>query len=249
MAQEGSGGFVDREEVARFDALAATWWDEAGPMRVLHRFNPVRLGYIRDALCRHHGRDPEVPFALDGLTVCDVGCGGGVLSEPLARLGATVTGLDPAERNLAVARSHAEAAGVPVDYQARTIEQVVASGATFDAVLIMEVVEHVSDMPAFVRGACAAVKPGGLLFAATINRTLRSFALAIVGAEYVLGWLPKGTHDWEKFVTPAELSAAIRAGGLDVTDTTGVVYNPLNDGWRTGRDTAVNYMLSAARPA
>jgi 2-polyprenyl-6-hydroxyphenyl methylase/3-demethylubiquinone-9 3-methyltransferase len=248
-AKDGAGGFIDREEVARFDALAATWWDEAGPMRVLHRFNPVRVGFIRDALCRHHGRDSAAPFALDGLTICDVGCGGGVLSEPLARLGAGVTGLDPAEKNLAVARAHAEAAGVPVDYRPETIEQVVASGATFDAVLIMEVVEHVSDMPAFVRSACTAVKPGGLLFAATINRTMRSFALAIVGAEYVLGWLPKGTHDWAKFVTPDELSAAIRGGGLHVTETTGVAYNPLNDGWRFSRDMAVNYMLRAARPA
>lgn len=248
-AKDNAGGFIDRGEVARFDALAATWWDEAGPMRVLHRFNPVRLGFIRDAVCRHHGRNPEVPFALDGLTICDVGCGGGVLSEPLARLGASVTGLDPAEKNLAVARAHAEAAGVPVDYRAETIEQVVASGATFDVVLIMEVVEHVSDMPAFVRSACAAVKPGGLLFAATINKTLRSFALAIVGAEYVLNWLPRGTHDWEKFVRPDDLSAAIRAGGLQVTETTGVAYNPLNDGWRLSRDMAVNYMLSAARPA
>lgn len=248
-AQDKAGGFVDREEVARFDALAATWWDESGPMRVLHRFNPVRLATIRDALCRHHGRDPDVPFALEGLSICDVGCGGGVLSEPLARLGATVTGLDPASQNLAVARAHAEASGVSVDYRAQTIEQVVAAGETFDAVLIMEVVEHVSDMPAFVRTACAAVKPGGLLFAATLNRTMRSFALAIVGAEYVLGWLPKGTHDWDKFVKPDELSAAIRAGGLDVGEISGVVYNPLTDGWRISRDTAVNYMLSAARPA
>ena len=243
----GSGGFVDHGEVARFDALAATWWDESGPMRVLHRFNPVRLAYIRDALCRHHGRDPRSPFPLDGLTICDVGCGGGVLSEPLARLGATVTGLDPAEQNIAVARSHAEAAGVPVDYRGATIEAVVAAGEKFDAVLIMEVVEHVSDMPAFVRTACAAVKPGGMLFAATLNRTMRSFALAIVGAEYVLGWLPRGTHDWSKFVTPDELGRAIRTGGLAVSDTVGVVYNPLTDGWRTGRDTAVNYMVAAAR--
>ncbi|MFD0938909.1 bifunctional 2-polyprenyl-6-hydroxyphenol methylase/3-demethylubiquinol 3-O-methyltransferase UbiG, partial [Methylobacterium trifolii] len=175
--------------------------------------------------------------------------GGGVLSEPLARLGATVTGLDPAARNIAVAKAHAEAEGVPVDYRCETIESVVAAGGRFDVVLIMEVIEHVADMPAFVATACAAVKPGGLLFAATINRTLRSFALAIVGAEYVLGWLPKGTHDWEKFVTPDELRRAIEAGGPRVTDTTGVVYNPLSDGWRPSRDTAVNYMVAAERSA
>ncbi len=244
-----TAGFIDRGEVARFDALAATWWDEAGPMRVLHRFNPVRLAYIRDALCRRHGRDPETPFPLDGLRICDVGCGGGVLSEPLARLGATVTGLDPAIRNIAVARAHAETAGVSVDYRDATIETIVASGESFDAVLIMEVVEHVSDMPAFVRTACAAVEPGGMLFAATINRTLRSFAMAIVGAEYVLGWLPRGTHDWEKFVTPAELTGAIGRGGLGVTDTVGVLYDPLAASWRTARDTAVNYMVAAERPA
>lgn len=244
-----TAGSVDRGEVARFDALAATWWDGAGPMRVLHRFNPVRVAYIRDALCRRHGRDPDEPFPLDGLTICDVGCGGGVLSEPLARLGATVTGLDPAARNIAVARAHAEAAGVSVEYRAETIEAVVASGKTFDAVLIMEVVEHVSDRPSFVRTACAAVQPGGMLFAATINRTLRAFAMAIVGAEYVLGWLPRGTHDWERFVTPDELAGMIRGSGLGVTDTVGVVYDPLRDRWRTGRDTAVNYMVAAERPA
>ena len=246
----GSGtGSVNPAEIARFDALAATWWDPRGPMRVLHRFNPVRLAYIRDTICRHHGRRVETPFALQGLSIVDVGCGGGVLSEPLARLGADVTGLDPAAQNIAAARRHAQAEGVPVDYRAETIESVVESALTFDVVLIMEVIEHVSDMPAFVRTASAAVKPGGLLFAATLNRTMRSFALAIVGAEYVLGWLPKGTHDWQKFVTPSELTAALRGGGLAVTDTTGVVYNPLTDGWRVGRDTAVNYMLAAERPA
>ncbi|GJD43714.1 Ubiquinone biosynthesis O-methyltransferase [Methylobacterium cerastii] len=242
-------GSVNPAEIARFDALAATWWDPRGPMRVLHRFNPVRLAYIRDTVCRHYGRSAETPFALDGLSVVDVGCGGGVLSEPLARLGADVTGLDPAVQNIAAARRHAEAEGVPVDYRAETIESVAAAGRTFDVVLIMEVIEHVSDMPAFVRTAASAVKPGGLLFAATLNRTMRSFALAIVGAEYVLGWLPKGTHDWQKFVTPSELTAALRGGDLSVTDTTGVVYNPLTDGWRVGRDTAVNYMLAAEKPA
>jgi len=244
-----TGASIDRDEVARFEAIAATWWDEAGPMRVLHRFNPLRLAYIRDTACRHFGRDPRAPFALEGLTLVDIGCGGGVLSEPLARLGAWVTGLDPAPTNIKVAQAHADTAGVPVDYRARTIEDVVAGGERFDVVLAMEVVEHVVDMPAFVAQAARAVKPGGLLFAATLNRTLRSFALAIVGAEYVLGWLPKGTHDWEKFVRPDELSRAVSAGGLTVTDTTGVVLNPLDGSWRASRDTAVNYMITAQRPA
>ena len=238
---------IDRAEVARFEAIAATWWDPAGPMAVLHRFNPVRLAYIRDAACRHFGRDSKAPFPLADLTIVDVGCGGGVLSEPLARLGATVTGLDPAPTNVAVAQAHADAAGVRVDYRARTIEDVVAGGERFDIVLAMEVVEHVVDRTAFVATACAAVKPGGLLFAATLNRTLRSYALAIVGAEYVLGWLPKGTHDWEKFVKPRELADDVAAGGLTVTDTTGVVFNPLDGSWRASRDTAVNYMIAARR--
>ncbi|WP_264045038.1 bifunctional 2-polyprenyl-6-hydroxyphenol methylase/3-demethylubiquinol 3-O-methyltransferase UbiG [Methylobacterium flocculans] len=244
-----TGASIDRDEVARFEAIAATWWDEAGPMRVLHRFNPVRLAYVRDTACRHFGRDPRRPLALEGLTLVDIGCGGGVLSEPLARLGARVTGLDPAPTNVKVAQAHADAEGVPVDYRARTIEDVVAGGERFDIVLAMEVVEHVVDMPAFVAQAARAVKPGGLLFAATINRTLRSYALAIVGAEYVLGWLPKGTHDWDKFVRPNELSEAVTAGGLTVTDTTGVVFNPLDGSWRASRDTGVNYMISAVRPA
>ena len=238
---------VDRDEVARFDAQAATWWDEDGPMRVLHRFNPVRLGYIRDEACRHFGRDARKPFALEGLSLVDVGCGGGVLSEPLARLGARVTGLDPAENNIAVARAHAEAAGVPADYRAQTIEAVVEADERFDIVLAMEVVEHVADRPAFLRAACTAVKPGGLLFVATINRTMRAFALAIVGAEYVLGWLPRGTHDWEKFVRPDELARDLEAGGLAVFDTAGVVFDPLNDAWRKSRDTAVNYMVAARK--
>ena len=243
----GEPGSVDAEEIARFDALAATWWDERGPMGVLHRFNPVRLAYIRDAACLRFERNPARPFPLDGLSIVDVGCGGGVLSEPLARLGASVTGLDPARGNIAAARVHAAREGVSVDYREQTIETVVAAGERFDIVLIMEVIEHVNDMPAFVRTACAAVKPGGLLFAATLNRTMRSFALAIVGAEYVLGWLPRGTHDWDKFVTPRELGDALDAGGLCVSDTTGVVLDPLRTGWRRSRDTAVNYMLVAER--
>jgi 2-polyprenyl-6-hydroxyphenyl methylase / 3-demethylubiquinone-9 3-methyltransferase len=240
---------IDADEVARFDRMAREWWDPKGPMRALHRFNPVRLAYVRDEAARRFGREARSARPLDGLTALDVGCGGGVLSEPLARLGATVTGLDPAPTNLAVARTHAERSGLSIDYRGETIEEVAGQGERFDLVLAMEVVEHVPDMPAFVAACCEAVRPGGLLFLATINRTARAFALAIVGAEYVLGWLPRGTHDWSKFVTPEELGRAVEAGGLGVTDEAGVVYNPLADRWSLSRDTAVNYMVSAARDA
>lgn len=240
---------LDRDEVARFDAMARTWWDAKGPMAVLHKFNPVRLAFIRDEVCAHFGRDPKAVAVLDGLSVVDIGCGGGVLSEPLARLGASVTGLDPAPNNIAVARAHAEAEGLSIDYREQMIEALVAEGARFDIVLAMEVVEHVADVEAFVASCCAAVKPGGLLVMATLNRTLRSYALAIVGAEYVLRWLPRGTHDWEKFVTPDELSGAIERNGLACGEPTGVVYNPLSDRWSASRDTGVNYMVAARRPA
>ncbi len=240
---------LDRDEVARFDAMARTWWDAKGPMAVLHKFNPVRLAFIRDEVCAHFGRDPKAVAVLDGLSVVDIGCGGGVLSEPLARLGASVTGLDPAPNNIAVARAHAEAEGLSIDYREQMIEALVAEGARFDIVLAMEVVEHVADVEVFVAACCAAVKPGGLLVMATLNRTLRSYALAIVGAEYVLRWLPRGTHDWEKFVTPDELSSAIERNGLACGEPTGVVYNPLSDRWSASRDTGVNYMVAARRPA
>ncbi len=238
---------VAPREVERFDRMAREWWDPQGPMRALHKLNPVRLEYIRDTICVRFGRDPKSPRCLEGLTILDVGCGGGVLSEPLARLGATVTGLDPAPTNIAVAKRHAERSGLAVDYRDETIEAVMARGQTFDVVLAMEVVEHVADVEAFVSACCAAVRPGGLLVMATINRTLRAFALAIVGAEYVLGWLPRGTHQWDKFVTPEELLAAIRAGGLTAIERRGVVYNPLADQWVLARDTAVNYMVAAER--
>jgi len=238
---------VDPAEVARFETIARTWWDPKGPMRTLHKFNPVRLSFIRDEAARHFGRDPLQEGCLDGLSLIDVGCGGGVLSEPLARMGATVTGLDPAPTNIEVARLHAERSGVDVDYRGQRIEDVVAAGERFDIVIAMEVVEHVADVDVFVAACCKAVKPGGLLFMATINRTMRSYALAIVGAEYILGWLPRGTHQWDKFVTPGELEGAIADGGLGVVETTGVVYNPLADKWSLSRDTGVNYMVFAAR--
>ena len=249
MTQAPEAPTVDPREVARFDRLARDWWDAKGPMRALHKLNPVRLQYIRDRACGRFGRDPKNPRCLEGLTVLDVGCGGGMLSEPLARLGAAVTGLDPAPTNIAVARLHAERSGLAIDYRDETIEAVTARAEKFDIVLVMEVVEHVADVEAFVSACCAAVKPAGLLVMATINRTLRAFALAIVGAEYVLGWLPRGTHQWDKFVTPDELSAAITSGGLVVTDRRGVVYNPLADQWLLARDTAVNYMVAAERAA
>jgi 2-polyprenyl-6-hydroxyphenyl methylase/3-demethylubiquinone-9 3-methyltransferase len=239
---------VDPAEVARFAQMAQDWWDPSGPMRMLHRLNPVRLAYIRDEACRRFQRDAKAAYPLNGLTLLDVGCGGGVLAEPLARLGATVTGLDPAARNLAVARDHAARAGLAIGYRDETVEAVAARGETFDVVLAMEVVEHVANVAAFVGACCAAVKPGGLLVVATINRTLRSFALAIVGAEYILRWIPRGTHEWEKFVKPEELAEVVEAQGLSVADVVGVGYDPIADRWRLTRDAAVNYMALAQRP-
>lgn len=246
-ATQRTGSTIDPAEVARFDAIARDWWDPRGPMAVLHKFNPVRLAYVRDEACAHFGRDPKTMRALSGLSLVDIGCGGGVLSEPLARLGAEVTGLDPAPTNIAVARAHAEKCGLAIDYREETIELVVESGGRFDIVLAMEVVEHVADVEAFVAACCAAVKPDGLLVMATLNRTLKSYALAIVGAEYVLRWLPKGTHDWEKFVTPDELGGAIEGNGFTIGTQTGVIFNPLTGRWSASRDMDVNYMLAASR--
>lgn len=240
---------VDRAEVARFSALAAEWWDAGGKMGVLHKFNPVRLAYIKEAACRKFDRDGKRLDCLSGLRVLDIGCGGGLLSEPLARLGAEVVGADPSLANIEAARLHAAEAGLTVDYRVSTAEALADAGERFQVVLAMEVVEHVADMPLFVKRCAEMINPGGLLIAATLNRTLKSFALAIVGAEYVLGWLPRGTHRWDKFVTPNELEAAMERHGLRASDETGVIYNLFADSWRLSTDMDVNYMLTAEKPA
>jgi 2-polyprenyl-6-hydroxyphenyl methylase / 3-demethylubiquinone-9 3-methyltransferase len=238
---------IDAAEVERFAALADNWWDPRGPMAALHKFNPVRLAYIRDQAAARFNRDAKKLDCLKDLRMLDIGCGGGILSEPLARLGAQMVGADPAEENIAAARSHAEGEGLAIDYRASTAETLAEAGESFDVVLAMEVVEHVTDVPAFVTTCASMVKPGGLFVAATLNRTLKSFALAIVGAEYILRWLPRGTHRWDKFVTPHELETAVENAGLRVTGERGVVYNPFADRWQLSADTDVNYMLVAAR--
>ncbi|HEY7664416.1 MAG TPA: bifunctional 2-polyprenyl-6-hydroxyphenol methylase/3-demethylubiquinol 3-O-methyltransferase UbiG [Xanthobacteraceae bacterium] len=238
---------VDDAEVARLSALAAEWWDARGKMAVLHRFNPVRLAFIKDAVCRHFKRDQKRLDALAGLRMLDIGCGGGILSEPLARLGALVLGADPSATNIEAAQAHAAAAALSVDYRVTTAEALADAGERFEVVLAMEVVEHVADLDLFVRRCAEMVQPGGLMIAATINRTLKSFALAIVGAEYVLRWLPRGTHQWDRFVMPNELEAALARHGLSVVDETGVSYDLLADRWRLSNDMDVNYMLVAER--
>src|SRR5436190_3812946 len=252
MAQNQPGAAdstVDSAEIERFSRLAADWWDPKGPMAPLHKFNPVRLAYIRDQAAMHFRRDDKRLDSLKGLRILDIGCGAGLLSEPLARIGAEVVGADPAEKNIEVAKLHAAQAGVTVDYRATTAEALADAGERFDIVLAMEVVEHVTDVKLFVRRCAEMVKPGGLMLGATLNRTLKAFALAIVGAEYVLRWLPRGTHQWDKFVTPAELEAAMEAGGLRRIGESGVIYNLLADKWQLSSDMDVNYMLTAERPA
>jgi 2-polyprenyl-6-hydroxyphenyl methylase/3-demethylubiquinone-9 3-methyltransferase len=246
-ALRSSSPTVDADEVARFSALATEWWDPRGKMGVLHKFNPVRLGFIKDAACKTFERDGKRLDCLKGLRILDIGCGGGILSEPLARLGAEVVGADPSAVNIAAAKLHAEGAGVAVDYRATTAEELADAGELFDIVLAMEVVEHVTDVNVFVARCAEMVKPGGLMIVATLNRTLKSFALAIVGAEYVLRWLPRGTHRWDKFVMPNELEIALEQAGLRITEETGVIYNLIADRWQLSTDMDVNYMVAAEK--
>ncbi len=248
MATTTGGSTIDEAEVARFSALADEWWDFGGKMGMLHKFNPVRLGFIKEAACRRFKRDPKRLDSLAGLRVLDIGCGGGILSEPIARLGASVVGADPAGANIAAAKLHAAAEGLAIDYRETTAEALADAGERFDVVLAMEVVEHVADLTLFVARCAEMVKPGGMMVVATLNRTIKSFALAIVGAEYVLRWLPRGTHQWDKFVTPNELEIALEQSGLRMIEETGVIYNLLADRWQLSRDMDVNYMITAAKP-
>ncbi|MGV3550456.1 bifunctional 2-polyprenyl-6-hydroxyphenol methylase/3-demethylubiquinol 3-O-methyltransferase UbiG [Rhizobium sp.] len=244
---EAAKSTIDQAEVDRFSAMAAEWWDPTGKFKPLHKFNPVRLEYIRDRACRQFGRDAKAHRPLEGLRVLDIGCGGGLLSEPVSKMGANVLGADASEKNIRIAQTHAEQSGAIVDYRAVTAEALAADGEKFDIVLNMEVVEHVSDVPFFIETCASMVKPGGLMFVATINRTFKAAALAIVAAENILRWLPRGTHQYEKLVRPEEIEAPLKASDMTVTERTGVFFNPLANKWNLSKDMDVNYMLVAER--
>jgi 2-polyprenyl-6-hydroxyphenyl methylase/3-demethylubiquinone-9 3-methyltransferase len=235
------------EEVARFDALGDAWWDADGPMAPLHRMNPIRIGWARDAIIRHFKLEAPAGATLAGVDLLDIGCGAGLFAEPLARLGADVVGVDPSPASIDVARRHAGETGAKVAYRAATVEELGVEERRFDVVSAMEVIEHVADPKAFVASAASLVKPGGLFLASTLNRTLKSFALAIIGAEYILRWLEPGTHRWEQFVTPIELTGFTRAAGLSRVSVRGVGYDPLRAGWRLSPDLSVNYLFAARK--
>jgi 2-polyprenyl-6-hydroxyphenyl methylase/3-demethylubiquinone-9 3-methyltransferase len=247
--RRASESTIDPAEVSRFAAMAKEWWAPHGKMRPLHKLNPVRIAFVRDLACETFNRSPRKLDCLSGLRILDIGCGGGILSEPLARLGGKVVGVDPAAENIEVAKTHAEQSGLQIDYRAATAEALADAGERFDIVIASEVVEHVADLPLFMKRTAEMVKPGGLMFVTTINRTMKSFALAIVGAEYILRWLPVGTHNWDKFVMPEELRDAFATNAMTEIDRGGMIFNPLSGEWRRGFDTDVNYMIAAKKAA
>ncbi|WP_411820916.1 bifunctional 2-polyprenyl-6-hydroxyphenol methylase/3-demethylubiquinol 3-O-methyltransferase UbiG [Hyphococcus formosus] len=255
LTEPGDGGSkvgkttIDPDEIAKFTAIADEWWDPFGKFKPLHKFNPVRLAYIRDCVCAHFSRDRRAKKPLEGLKLIDIGCGGGLVAEPMCRLGASVTAIDAAEQNIKTAMAHAMPQKLDIDYRATTVEALAETEAgTFDIVLNLEVVEHVADVDLFLETSASLLKPGGIMVMATINRTLKALMLAKIGAEYILRWLPAGTHDPRKFVRPSEARSALSRAGLTVTGEAGVTYNPLLDIWRIGDDTDVNYMLTAIKP-
>src|SRR5215469_9887582 len=238
------GSTADPAEIAKFSRLSAEWWDPKGKMAPLHKINPLRLAYIRDAACRKFERNAKSLSCLNGLRMLDIGCGAGLLCEPFTRLGADVIGIDASAKNIAAARLHAEKGHLSIDYRNTTPEEMDAR-ERFDIVLAMEVVEHVTDVGLFLGRCAAMLKPGGMLVVSTLNRNWKSFALAIVGAEYVLRWLPRGTHQWDKFVTPEELAKYLLDNRLTINGQTGVVYSPFADKWSLSSDLDVNYMVIA----
>jgi 2-polyprenyl-6-hydroxyphenyl methylase / 3-demethylubiquinone-9 3-methyltransferase len=242
-----SSATVDPQEIERFAAHAEAWWDPEGSFRPLHRLNPVRLGYIRQHFSAYFGRNIPSLRPFDGLTLLDIGCGGGLIAEPMSRLGFAVTAIDADDQSIAVARAHAAATGLSIDYRIATAESVAVTGQAFDAVLALEIIEHVADPEVFLGSVGALVRQGGVLIGATLNRTPRSFAAAILGAEYLLGWLPRGTHDWRKFMRPSEFVLGLRRNGLNPTDITGVRYDWTRGEWSLSRDLEINYMVTAVR--
>lgn len=237
-----------RDEVARFAALADSWWDSAGEFAALHQINPPRLSFIRDHLCDHFGRDAISRKPLTGLSIIDVGCGGGLICEPLARLGASVTGIDATAEGIAVASHHAAAQNLSINYITARPEELAAEGQSFDAIINMEVIEHVADAGAFMDACAALVRPGGAMAASTLNRTLKSLALAKFGAEYILRWVPAGTHDWRKFLRPSELGAHMRRAGLELQNLEGIRYHPFTGEWSLSDDLDINYLAFAVKP-
>jgi len=252
MAETGHSAHaasVDEAELAKFARMAAEWWDPNGKFAPLHKFNPVRLQFIRDVAAERFKRDARALRPFEGLTLLDIGCGGGLLSEPMARLGFDVLGADPLEKNVKTAAAHSAGSQLQLEYRVTTAEQLALEGAKFDVVLNMEVVEHVNDLASFLQACAKLLKPAGCMVVATLNRTLKSLALAKIGAEYVLRWLPPGTHDWNRFVTPAELQRHLEGAGLSVSRVQGVEFDPLRWEWRLSSDTDVNYMVVASARA
>ncbi len=245
----GQADSIDQAEVAKFEAMAAEWWDPAGKFKPLHMLNPCRLDYITRQIAAEFGRNRADSEPFRGLRILDIGCGGGLLAEPMARLGADVVGVDAAGGNIAVARIHARQSGLEIDYRHGTAEALAEMGERFDVVLNMEVVEHVADPQGFLTSCRELLKPGGMMICSTINRNAKSFAVAILGAEWVMRWLPKGTHEWNRFITPQELSNMLQAAGLEPVDEKGFVFNPLRWDWSiSDRDLSVNYVTTSLRP-
>lgn len=241
---------IDPAEIAKFEAMAAEWWDPKGKFKPLHMMNPVRLDYIDTQIAAEFGRDRRNLRPFEGLRILDIGCGGGLVSEPMARLGATVVGADAAEGNITIASLHAQQQGLEIDYRATTAEALVDAGERFDVVLALEIVEHVADPAEFIATCRNLVRPGGLVITSTLNRTAKSFGAAIIGAEWIMRWLPKGTHEWNRFITPDELAGMASAAGLDIVDRCGMVFNPITWDWRLSpRDLSVNYILTGRHPA